>query len=315
MTSYTEDRPGRVDFDVPLEAIPNDDEPRPQGGWSDLIRLALTTSGGQRVLMFFSGAALIALLTVLHAGSQLVRGYLTRPEPRSVAPSMFYSRTESEPGPGEPEGKPTRTKVPGIVRRKELVKRDERKKEVHVPRVADKIAPRREEKPAAPSPFLSNPDVPFDISSAHPDAIASNDEIYRGVSKLSPHKQRWVERRVKAELDVFIAALKDARTALASMGYGRGKVSSRAFSLLNQLEKGRATFNQRPLTDEEMNGVVRSLIASAQHLAYISNNGAPIHVPSFYEAPNPEFAAWVRKYGRPPRTDHSTDIDSRGGFQ
>src|SRR5262245_62139209 len=177
MTPYPEERPGRVDFDVPLEAIPIDDGRRPQRGWSDLIRLALTTSGGQRVLMVFSGAVLIALLTVLYVGSQVVRGYLSRPEPRSVVSLEIHDRTESEPEPdrGRPEEKPTRTKVPGIVRRKELVKRDEPNKEVHVPRVVDKTTPRREEKPApaAPSPFLSNPNVPFDISSAHPDAIAS----------------------------------------------------------------------------------------------------------------------------------------------
>jgi hypothetical protein len=170
--------------------------------------------------------------------------------------------------------------------------------------------------------FIANPNVPSDISSNHPDAITSNDEIFAGVSKLPRGKQEWVKRRVKAELDAFIAALRDARTALASSGYGRSKTSARAFAFLTQLEKGRETFNKRTLTDVEMNELVRCLIAAAQHLVYISNNGVPIHIPSFFEAPNPAYAAWAREqpkirerpFGSTP-LDFVRDDAEGGGFR
>ena len=37
-------------------------------------------------------------------------------------------------------------------------------------------------------------------------------------------------------------------------------------------------------TDEEFNQVIRNLIASCQHLVYVSNNGVPVAIPDFYEA-------------------------------
>jgi hypothetical protein len=150
---------------------------------------------------------------------------------------------------------------------------------------------------------------------AHPDAIASNDEIYAGVSKLPEGKREWVTRRVKAELDAYIAALKNARKVLASMGYGRGKDSDRAFAFLTQLEKGRSSFDRRAMTDIEVSQLVRTLWAAGQHLVYISNSGVPIHIPNFHEAPNPAYAAWVRAHGDHKRTHNSIFGDSTGGFR
>src|SRR5262249_41296443 len=203
-----------------------------------------------------------------------------------------------------PEGEKEREKSSAPKRFRDTSDEEE-EKPAKPARTAPRIPPR-------PPMFIGNPNVPFDISSNHPDAISNADVFATGLSHLKPGNREWMTRRLLAELRAYVGALKVARGRLSLRGKGARRAADDAFSFISRLEKGRERIEKGTATDEEFSETIRVLITGARHLLYISNNGVEVPIPEFYERPNPEFTAWIETYGnRAP--DDSTDTHSMGG--
>jgi hypothetical protein len=320
MTTQLNDEPARVAFD-PVESIPME-APEGRSGWGELIRLALSTSGGQRLLMFWSGAILIVLLTSLYVGSLLIRGYLARAAAAGALTSVADAPSEgasgggeayepeeleditpddlSKEGEGDPRTEPTATNEP------------ETPEDVRIG-TAD-AAPIIVSPP--PFPFLPNPNVPEDASNNHPDATSNQRAFSVGFNQLTPGEQRWYRRRIEVELPAYLLAVKSARSALTLTYGGRSRRIQTASTLIGQLESAKNALKKERLSDDEVVKVVQALITSRDFLLAVNNSsGLRVPVPDFWERPNPEYARTRQEHSSEGPGNDSARLNEKGGFR